>query len=61
MRAGSERCSRCRWRCEGTGYCLWPRCFAQVLDEEKEEQEGCHGQNTERTDGGKDSVAEPLP
>ena len=32
MIRGGAGCRHCRWRCDGTGYCLWPVCLRIRVD-----------------------------
>ena len=61
---GGAPCRHCRWRSDGTGYCLWPCCLRARIDGEsrtaqrkRHRQEGKYGtidQTADRTQTGLD-------
>lgn len=68
MIRGGAPCRHCRWRSDGTGYCLWPCCLRARIDgksrtaqrkrHRQEESYGTIDQAADRTQTGLDG---PLP
>ncbi len=50
MNRGGEACRSCRWRCEGTGYCLWPVCLRICIDERQRAEQAKEAQHEGQRD-----------
>lgn len=50
MNRGGEACRSCRWRCEGTGYCLWPVCLRICIDERQQAEQAKEAQHERQRD-----------